>query len=305
MSYNQYMKRHIIPHLGELRVGGIKKGDVTEFENKLLQTGYALQSIHNILFFLVTLMNYASDELHWIERNQIKNYKPKKLEKSLAPSYWTKDEVEHFLSHEDVKRNYYYDLYVFLLNTGCRIGEAGGLRVQDVDFTKDRLYIGWTIAKNNYASEEFKGIYFSYNRQKGANDRFIPMNQTVLAIMLKLTANKKNSDFVFTNQPKEVRDIVFRDGNNRATILSAAIINTLHFSESRFKSLQLRIEIDSDRLLGAHGLRHTFASHYVMNGGSLYVLWKLMGDSSIQITEVYAHLAPEYLMDIDKYVCFG
>lgn len=176
MSYNQYMKRHIIPHLGELRVGGIKKGDVTEFENKLLQTGYALQSIHNILFFLVTLMNYASDELHWIERNQIKNYKPKKLEKSLAPSYWTKDEVEHFLSHEDVKRNYYYDLYVFLLNTGCRIGEAGGLRVQDVDFTKDRLYIGWTIAKNNYASEEFKGIYFSYNRQKGANDRFIPMN---------------------------------------------------------------------------------------------------------------------------------
>ncbi len=68
--------------------------------------------------------------------------------------------------------------------------------------------------------------------------------------MLKLTANKKNSDFVFTNQPKEVRDIVFRDGNNRATILTAPIINTQHFSESRFKSLQLRIEIDSDRLLG-------------------------------------------------------
>jgi len=45
-------------------------------------------------------------------------------------------------------------------------------------------------------------------------------------------------------------------------------------------------------------------SHYVMNGGNLYVLSKLLGHSSIKITEVYAHLCPDYLMDIGKYVDF-
>lgn len=116
--------------------------------------------------------------------------------------------------------------------------------------------------------------------------------------MSKLTANKKSSDFVFSNQPNESRGLVFRDGNNRATLLLAPIINSQHFSESRFKALQKRVGMSPDRMIGAHGLRHTFASHYVMNGGNLYVLSKLMGHSSVQITEIYAHLAPEYLMDV-------
>jgi len=42
-----------------------------------------------------------------------------------------------------------------------------------------------------------------------------------------------------------------------------------------------------------------------MNGGSLYALSKLMGHSSVQITEIYAHLAPGYLMDVGRYVSFG
>jgi len=305
MSYGQYMNRHIIPHFGDTRLTSLKKGDVTEFENKLLKRGYSLQSIHNIIFFLITILNYASDELHWLNRNEIKNYKPKKIDKAIAPTYWTEEEVFSFIDNDEVKKNYYYDLYLFLLNTGCRIGEAGGLRVQDIDFSQNRIYIGWTLAKNNYAGETFKGVYFSLNRQKGANDRFIPMNHTVLSIMQKLVESKKNTDFIFSNQPNESRDIVFRDGNKKAILISSAVINTQHFSRDRFTSLQKRIGIDPDRMLGAHGLRHTFASHYVMNGGNLYVLSKLLGHSSIQITEVYAHLSPEYLMDVEKYVSFG
>lgn len=305
MSYTGYMEKHIIPELGELRLGGIKKADVTNFENRLLEKGYSIQSIHNIIYFLITLMNFASDELHWIEKNQLKNYKPKKLEKSMTPHYWTQEEVANFVNHPEAKKNYYYDLYLFLLNTGCRIGEACGLRVRDVDFNSKRIYVGWTLAKNNYNNPEFKGIYFSYNRQKGANDRFIPMNKVVLKIMKKRVGERKDSEFVFTNQPQEVRDIVFRDGNNKTQIIKAPIVNSQHFSEDRFKALQRRLGIEKEKMVGAHGLRHTFASHYVMNGGNLYVLSKLMGHSSVKITEIYAHLAPEYLMDIERYVSIG
>ncbi len=61
MSYTGHMEKHIIPELGELRLGGIKKADVTNFENKLLEKGYSIQSSHNIIYFLITLMNFASD----------------------------------------------------------------------------------------------------------------------------------------------------------------------------------------------------------------------------------------------------
>ena len=46
-----------------------------------------------------------------------------------------------------------------------------------------------------------------------------------------------------------------------------------------------------------HDLRHTFASWWVMRGGDLYQLQKLMGHSSVQVTERYAHLGVRSLTD--------
>jgi site-specific recombinase XerD len=54
-----------------------------------------------------------------------------------------------------------------------------------------------------------------------------------------------------------------------------------------------------------HDLRHTFASHFVMNGGSLYDLQKLLGHSRFEETQRYAHLSPEHLAKAVNIVCFG
>ena len=47
----------------------------------------------------------------------------------------------------------------------------------------------------------------------------------------------------------------------------------------------------------AHVLRHTFASYYMMNGGNIIALQRILGHADIKQTMRYAHLAPDHLED--------
>ncbi len=46
-----------------------------------------------------------------------------------------------------------------------------------------------------------------------------------------------------------------------------------------------------------HVLRHTFATHFMMNGGNIITLQRILGHSTVQQTMVYAHFAPDFLQD--------
>ena len=46
-----------------------------------------------------------------------------------------------------------------------------------------------------------------------------------------------------------------------------------------------------------HDLRHTFASLLINKGVSIYEVQQLLGHSSIQMTQRYAHLTPNTLAD--------
>lgn len=50
-----------------------------------------------------------------------------------------------------------------------------------------------------------------------------------------------------------------------------------------------------------HVLRHTFASHFMMNGGNILALQKILGHATITQTMVYSHFAPDYLMDAVRF----
>src|SRR5579871_5024367 len=49
-----------------------------------------------------------------------------------------------------------------------------------------------------------------------------------------------------------------------------------------------------------HDLRHTFASWYMMNGGDLYELAKILGHSNIRMTERYAKLGKTHIAKTGK-----
>lgn len=63
---------------------------------------------------------------------------------------------------------------------------------------------------------------------------------------------------------------------------------------SAFRSAYERTGFSTPHQL-THILRHTFASHYMMNGGDILTLQRILGHANITMTMRYAHLSPDHL----------
>lgn len=50
-----------------------------------------------------------------------------------------------------------------------------------------------------------------------------------------------------------------------------------------------------------HVLRHTFASHFMMAGGNILALQRILGHQSLTMTMRYAHLAPDHLKEAKEF----
>ena len=69
---------------------------------------------------------------------------------------------------------------------------------------------------------------------------------------------------------------------------------------STFVRVIRSLEIDMPKGQLTHILRHSFASHFMMNGGDILTLQKTLGHSDLKMTMRYAHLSPEHLEKITK-----
>ncbi|MGJ0630290.1 phage integrase, partial [Xenorhabdus bovienii] len=62
-----------------------------------------------------------------------------------------------------------------------------------------------------------------------------------------------------------------------------------------FRAKMRVIKPDLPHGQATHVLRHTFASHFMMNGGNIVALQQILGHANIQQTMTYAHLSPDYM----------
>tara|TARA_B100001971_G_scaffold84647_1_gene78088 strand:- start:197376 stop:197777 length:402 start_codon:yes stop_codon:yes gene_type:complete len=117
---------------------------------------------------------------------------------------------------------------------------------------------------------------------KSHRARHIPMNAVVRDIMEK-RFKTRISKFVFHTPC----------GNS---------IPYDHFTQRDFKKAQQRAKLN--RLIRFHDLRHTYASHFIMNGGDIFVFQKLLGHSDTNTTMIYAHLSEKFLKSASEIVNF-
>lgn len=175
------------------------------------------------------------------------------VEERPAIDYWTFEESDRFLSSN--RDNHYYPFLLTVLFTGMRVGEAVALHGDQIDPTIDLLTV------DRQYNETKKKILLT---TKGRKSRHLGLAPEVTEVLYPLLDRGQ----LFTRSdgapllPNYVRQFVLPKACQKANV----------------------------RDIGPHGLRHTVAAHYLMNGGSLWDLSKILGHSTIKITEeYYAH----------------
>lgn len=112
-----------------------------------------------------------------------------------------------------------------------------------------------------------------------------------------LTLDKIKSNYVVFSGTKsgKVRTVPVESHLLRRLIDHLNCYGSMPHSLSAFRRALIRTGIVLPAGQASHVLRHTFASHFIMQGGNILVLQKILGHSTINMTMRYAHLAPNYL----------
>ena len=131
-----------------------------------------------------------------------------------------------------------------------------GMRRQEV------LSLKWNQVRNGF-------IYLFAPMTKTDEDRQIPINDDLAELFQSIRKRVQlRSEYVFCDaKGKPFNDI-----------------------KTSFKASLRRAGIEDFRF---HDLRHTFASHFIMRGGSLKELQEILGHKNITMTMRYAHLSQE------------
>lgn len=254
-----YVRNHIKPELGYIRLTDLRPEHVQRFYTVKLQAGYSKRTVQYMHAILHKALNQA---LKWglVGRN-VTDLVDVPKPQSKPPNIWNPDQVRVFL--EAVKGHRYFPIYVTAIYTGMRQGEILGIHVGDVDLQTGIIHVRHQI-------QLIKG--------NGLTVTDLKTDKARRPVTLPLTALQ-----VLEKHIQTVDDgLIFTTSTGKP--ISAR--NVLR----HFKAVIKKLDLPDIRF---HDLRHTHASLLLMAGTNPKVVQERLGHSQISLTlDTYSHVVP-------------
>ncbi|MHC4707723.1 MAG: tyrosine-type recombinase/integrase [Planctomycetota bacterium] len=191
----------------------------------------------------------------YLRDNPVNQVKPLKTDDKKPFRFLTLEECDRLLK---AATGEFYSILFTFLNTGMRKAELEHLTWSDVDFRRKRILIR---GKDDWKPK--------------TSEREIPLGDDIIDLLRQHRQRLKPSsdqDEVFPVQSK---------GRSHNWL--------------RLELIKTAQKAGIGDLTKIHTLRHTFASHLVMQGVDLPTVGQLMGHTDVETTMIYAHLAPAHL----------
>lgn len=186
----------------------------------------------------------------------------------------------------------WFPFFTFLLGTGCRIGEAIGVRWDDIDLENRVIDINHSLTYYSRSDDSFKCEFRVSEPKTEAGTRIIPMMQQVYDVLKDEYERQEEgfcvenvdgmTNFVFTNR--------FGMPHNPAAVNRAIKrIVDAHNSEEEVKAKKEKRDPVMIPSFSCHIFRHTFASRFCENETNVKVIQEVMGHADVSTTmNIYA-----------------
>lgn len=267
----QFSIKRIEKEFSGRRLINISYLDLETYRNRLKDTltqhGTIRQdsSVNRVMACLRHMLTKAV-EWDMLDRNPFdKGHSLQLKENNKQLEFLSEDEIVSLLANcpdqslPKIKRNDYgvfQGKQAIYLKDFIIIGINSGMRKMEI------LSLKYSQIRNGF-------IYL--DKTKSGEARQIPINNDLEACLKDIRKrNQFTSEYLFSNE----------NGGHIGDIKTA------------FKSAVKRAGIE--KKVHPHTLRHTFASHFLMRGGSLKALKEILGHAEIKMTMRYAHLSKEF-----------
>ena len=303
-NYTYMWNYFIRDTLGNRKIKDVKYSEILYFYNDLVTNqGMAINTLETInTIFRLTFQLAVRDDI--IRKNPVdgayceikkRNGGSRKTRRAL-----TVEQQRAFMDYLAKNPFFYhwYLLFAFLLGTRCRIGEAIGIRWDDVDLEKRVININHSLTYYKRDDDSYRSELRISLPKTEAGIRLIPMMQPVYEVLKDEYDRQKEegfcvetidvmTNFIFTNR--------FGSPHNPAAINRAIKrIVDAHNAEEEVAAKKEKREPVIIPKFSCHIFRHTFASRFCENETNIKVIQDVMGHADVSTTmNIYAEVNDE------------